>query len=109
MAQALVNALRSVEIGVPDVDTAERFYTDTWNLAVAARTAERVYLRGTGPAHHLLSLKRTDQPELLAVTLNAASRREIALLAQAVPAHGGVILREPGPIDEPGGGFGLVF
>ncbi len=109
MNQALVNALRSVEIGVPDIGVAERFYTDTWNLAVAARTADRVYLRGSGAAHHLLSLTRTDQPELLAVTLGAASRREIAALAQAVPAHGGVILREPGAIDEPGGGFGMVF
>lgn len=109
MTQALVNALRSVEIGVPDVDVAERFYAGTWNLAVAARTADRVYLRGTGPAHHLLSLARTDRPELLAVTLNAGSRRDVEALVQSVPAHGGVILRSPGAIDEPGGGFGLVF
>ena len=109
MNQPLVNALRSVEIGVPDVALAERFYVDTWRLGVAARTASSIYLRGTGAAHHLLSLKQTEQPELLAVTLGSPSRREIEALAQSVPANGGAILRAPGAIEEPGGGYGIVF
>lgn len=109
MTPNLVNGLRSVEIGVPDVEAAERFYTGTWNLAVAARNANTVYLRGTGPAHHLLSLTRTPQPELLAVTLNSASRREVDALARSVPAHGGTVLRAPGAMDEPGGGYGIAF
>ena len=109
MNPPLVNGLRSVEIGVPDVKAAERFYTGTWNLALAARTGRTVYLRGTGVAHHLLSLTHSAQPELLAVTLNAASRREIDALAQAVPAHGGAILKAAGALAEPGGGYGIAF
>ena len=109
MPQALVNALRSVEIGVPDVALAEKFYVDTWNLSVAARTAATVYLRGASAAHHLLSLTQTPQPELLAVTLNSASRKEVDALAHAVPAHGGTILRAPAALTEPGGGYGIVF
>ena len=109
MKPPLVNGLRSVEIGVPDVALAERFYVDTWQLGVAARIASTVYLRGTGPAHHLLSLTQTERPEVLAVTLNSPSRKEIEALAQSVPAHGGSILRAPGAIDEPGGGYGIVF
>ena len=109
MTSPLVNALRSVEIGVPDVVAAEAFYTGTWLLGVAARSASTVYLRGTGAAHHLLSLTRTDQPELLAVTLNCASRKDVDVLAESVPAHGGIILRAPGAITEPGGGFGITF
>ncbi len=105
----LVNALRSVEIGIPDVAAAEKFYVETWLLSVAARTATTVYLRGTGAPHHLLSLTHTEQPELLAVTLNCASRKEVEALAQSVPAHGGTILRAPGPITEPGGGYGISF
>jgi catechol 2,3-dioxygenase-like lactoylglutathione lyase family enzyme len=109
MASPLVNGLRSVEIGVPDVAAAERFYTGTWNLAVAARTAKTVYLRGTGPQHHLISLAESATPEVLAITLNAPSRSEIAALATSVPANGGTILRAPGAVDEPGGGYGIVF
>ncbi len=109
MTSPLVSGLRSVEIGVPDVAAAEKFYTDTWLLTVAARSANTVYLRGTGAAHHLLSLTRTEQPELLAVTLNSPSRKEVDALAQSVPAHGGSILRAPGAITEPGGGYGITF
>ncbi|MFN0161479.1 MAG: VOC family protein [Burkholderiales bacterium] len=105
----LVSALRSVEIGVPDVAVAEKFYVETWLLSVAARTATAVYLRGTGADHHLLSLTRSEEPELLAVTLNCASRREVESLARSVPAHGGTILHAPGAISEPGGGYGISF
>lgn len=109
MTTPLVNALRSVEIGVPEVAAAEAFYVNTWHLSVAARTASTVYLRGTGAAHHLLSITQTPQSELLAVTLNSAVRADVDALAQSVPAHGGAILRAPGAMDEPGGGYGIVF
>ena len=109
MTQPLVCALRSVEIGVPDVAAAEKFYVGTWLLTVAARSATSVYLRGTGAAHHLLSLTQTEEPELLAVTFNAASRKEVDALAQSVPAQGGAILRAPATFTEPGGGYGIVF
>src|SRR5260370_900314 len=60
MTQALVTALRGIDIGVPDLALAEQFYTETWRLAVAARTSDAVYLRGTGEAHHILALHRSD-------------------------------------------------
>ena len=56
MTTPLVCGLRSVEIGVPEVAAAEKFYVETWLLTVAARSANTVYLRGTGAAHHLLSI-----------------------------------------------------
>lgn len=109
MTPALVNALRSVDIGVPDAAAAEAFYVNTWHLRVAARTASTVYLRGTGAAHHLLSITQTPQPALLAVTLNSASRADVDALATAVPAHGGTILRAPAAMNQPGGGYGIAF
>lgn len=109
MNPLLVSGLRSVEIGVPDMVAAEKFYTEVWLLAVAARTTSTVYLRGTGAAHHLLSLTQTERPELLAVTLHSPARKEVDALARSVPAHGGRILRAPGAIDEPGGGYGITF
>lgn len=109
MSQSLVNALRSVEFGVPDVEAAERFYTGTWNLTVAARTARTVYLRGTAAFHHIVSLTRTEKPELLAVTLCAASNEAVDAVAAKAAAAGATVLRAPGAVDEPGGGYGVTF
>lgn len=108
MKTPLVCGLRSVEIGVPDVAAAGKFYTETWLLAVAARTDATVYLRGTGADHHLLSITQSGQPEVLAVTLRAQSRTEVDAVARSVPAQGGRLVRAPGAIDEPGGGYGVT-
>ena len=44
MSEPLVASLRSVEIGLPDTVAAEKFYTETWGLAVVrARVAAFIY------------------------------------------------------------------
>ncbi len=65
-----------------------------------ARTASTAYLRGTGAAHHLLSITRSEQPEVLAVTFNSASRKDVDALAGSVRAHGGSIPQTPAAIDD---------
>lgn len=109
MTEPLVASLRSVEIGLPDVAAAEKFYTGTWHLAVAGRSAGSVYLRGTGADHHLLSLHESSRPELKMVTFRASSAEALGRIAENVVKHGGTVLAGPGPLDEPGGGdFVLV-
>ena len=56
MTLGLVKALRSVDIGLADVPAAEKFFTETWNLKVADRVGDVIYLRGSGEDHHLLAL-----------------------------------------------------
>jgi catechol 2,3-dioxygenase len=109
MPQSLVNALRSVEFGVPNVAVAERFYVDTWRLSVAARSERTVYLRGTSAFHHIVSLTQTDKPELLGITFCAATREDVDALAAKASAAGSTILRAPGPVDEPGGGYAVIL
>ncbi|MBL8380305.1 MAG: VOC family protein [Burkholderiales bacterium] len=101
--------MQSVAMGVPDVAAAERFYTDIWRLSVAARTPTTVYLRGTGAAHHIVSLTAAQAPELLALTLGAPSREAIDALAAAVPRHGGTVLAAPAESADPAGGYGLAL
>jgi catechol 2,3-dioxygenase-like lactoylglutathione lyase family enzyme len=108
MTIALVSSLRSVEIGLPDVAAAEAFFTGTWGLSVAARQGNAVYLRGTGPDHHLLALHPSAKPELRMVTLRAPSVRELDQLLQAVPANGGTVLSPRAPLTEPGGGEAVI-
>jgi catechol 2,3-dioxygenase len=109
MSPSLITGLRSVELGVADVAASEAFYTGAWQLSVAAREGASVYLRGTGAPHHLLSLHPHASAELLAVTLNAASRSAVDVLAQRVGTHGGKLEAPPAAITTPGGGYGFAF
>ena len=109
MSSALINTLRSVEMGLPDVAAAEKFYTDTWHLTVAARAGESVYLRGTGADHHLIALHPSSKPELLSVTFRSPSAQALDELANKAVAAGGSILAKRAPVTEPGGGEAVVL
>ncbi len=108
MSEPLVASLRSVEIGLPDIAAAEKFYLETWGLSVAARKGGSVYLRGTGSDHHLLSLHASTVPELKMVTLRATSAQALDQIAHNAVLHGGEVLAPRALIDEPGGGEGVV-
>ena len=88
MTESLVMALRSVEIGLPDVAAAEKFYTQTWGLNVAGREGSSVYLRGTGADHPLLSLHESCRAALKMVTLRAGSAQALGRIADNVPGQG---------------------
>ena len=108
-ASSRVSALRSVALTVPDLAQAEAFYTQIWHLDVAARTADAIYLRGTGADHHLLALHQASGPARLRnVTLRARSRKALDEVAQAVAAAGGRIVQPVAPVTEPGGGTAVT-
>jgi catechol 2,3-dioxygenase len=108
-ASSRVAALRSVALNVPDLPAAEQFYIQIWHLSVAARTADALYLRGTGADHHLLALHQADGPARIRnVTLRARSRAALDEVAQSVAAAGGRVLASVGPVQEPGGGTAVT-
>ena len=109
MRDKRVAALRSVEIGLPDVAAAEAFYTQTWGLGVAARQGTSVYLRGTGADHHLLALHAQEKPEVLAVTFRVSSALALEELARLAVQHGGAVLAPMAAVQEPGGGECVVL
>ncbi|VVD72259.1 VOC family protein [Pandoraea cepalis] len=108
MTSSLVSALRGIAIGVPDLALAETFYTETWHLSVVARTDDVVYLRGTGAAHHILALHRSDRADVRSVDFNVPSLDALSMLAETIPAHGGKVIDGPAPVTEPGGGTQLL-
>jgi catechol 2,3-dioxygenase len=101
--------LRSVELGVTDVAAAAHFYTEVWGLAPVASTGGAVYLRGSGAPHYLVALYRRALPELLGVTFSARRREDVDALHAALKRAAVGALGAPGPIAEPGGGYGLAF
>ena len=84
MAKAAVDGVRSVALGVPDLDASGKFYADNWHLDRVAAAGDAVYFRGTSAYHHILALHRRPRPELLSLDLTAADRTSVdALYARA--------------------------
>ena len=69
--------LQSVELRVPDVDAAARFFRETWGLSVAGNGAGAVRLRGTAALPYLLSLEQ-GEPAILSITFCGSEKeREV--------------------------------
>jgi catechol 2,3-dioxygenase len=109
MSSPTVCALRSIALEVPDLARAEAFYTDVWHLAVAARTSDAIYLRGTGSDHHLVALHAGGAvPQVLHVTLRARSASALDAIAHAIPETGGSVIHARSAADDPAGGERVV-
>ena len=104
-----VTALRSVDLDVPDLAAAERFYTEVWGLAVASRAGAAVYLHATADDHHVLALHAADSPALRSITFRAATLGDLNAVAVRVAGAGGRLTQPPAPVTWAGGGIGLVF
>ena len=48
MSKAKGRALRSIDLGFPDVPPMLRFFTDVWNLAAVGEHNGEYHLRATG-------------------------------------------------------------
>src|ERR1019366_3714552 len=99
-----VNGLRNIDFGVSDLKAAAKFYTEIWNLTPVAEGKGALYLRGTGPEHHILGLHQRDKGELLRVTLSAPGEGDVDALHAAVLGAGLREVEAPAPSREPGGG-----
>ncbi|MDO9359108.1 MAG: VOC family protein [Polaromonas sp.] len=110
MSSPWIQALRSVSLNLPDLDKAETFYTQVWKLSVVAREPGVIYLRGTGPDHHLLAIHQGgDQAQIRHVTLRARSREALDSIEQAAVQAGGSIVAPIAALDDPAGGTGLTL
>lgn len=80
----------------PDLDRMEAFLLD-FGMIRSARTETALYMRGTGPAHHL-HVTELGEPAFIGFAFYAQSEADLEKLA----ASGAATPVEP--IDEPGGG-----
>lgn len=110
MSSPWIRALRSVALDLPDLAKAEAFYTDIWKLSVVAREPGAIYLRGTGPDHHLLAIHQGGaQAQIRHVTLRARSLDALSAIEQAAVQAGGRIVSPIAPLNDPAGGTGLTL
>ncbi len=109
MESVRVSALHSVDLGVPDVAANAEFYSRIWKLDRIAEENGSVYLRGTGPAHHILALHERREPVILKATFQASDRQTVDALHAKAKGLGVDGLEDPAPVLAPGGGYGFGF
>jgi catechol 2,3-dioxygenase len=109
MSEPRVIAVRSAELGVPNLKTSKTFYEQVWGLAPVAQDGASVYLRGTGPEHHALKITERAEPELLRVNFAAADKASVDALHARAKASGAQVSAAPAPLGGPAGGYGFEF
>ena len=109
MSSGKVTAVRSITLGVPDLASSKEFYTGIWGLTPVLERGDALYLRGTGPYHHVLALVAHDKPQVLELDLLADDRAAIDALHQQVGGSEVTQLTTPALRDAPGGGYGFSF
>ncbi|HYS74941.1 MAG TPA: hypothetical protein VEM38_02475, partial [Burkholderiales bacterium] len=91
--------LRSIELEVPDRESAVRFFRDTWGLLDAGARNGISYLRGTADIPYVVSVAEAGEPAVAAVTFSG-SKPELERIRKRASAAGAPL----GPVrdfDEP--------
>ncbi|MBO9171774.1 VOC family protein [Rhizobium sp. L245/93] len=109
MTQFPVTALKSVELGTPDLNRSEEFYTAVWGLEVVARQGGKVFLAASGDDHHVLELIGSDRSELRKIIFSVGSADDLGRLSASAVALGCQLLRPVEQSPGPAGGQRFVI
>ena len=108
MTQARINGLRSIELGVHDLQKSAEFYRNVWALEDVTGEGDSLYLRGTGLEHHVVTLRERPRAGLLGVHFSAPDRATVDALYAQAKAMGARVGGAPGALDSiAGGGYGF--
>ena len=103
-----INGLRSVELGVHDLQKSAEFYRKVWALEDVAAEGDSIYLRGTGQEHHVVTLRERPRASLLGVNFAAPDRATVDALHAQAKAMGAKVDSAPGLLPaSAGGGYGF--
>jgi len=110
MPNARITGLRSIELGVPDLDHSSNFYQAVWGLQEVVSDGDTVHLRGTCAEHHVVTLRQRPRAALLGVHFSASDRNAITELHAKAKAYGTDGLTAPAELARTaGGGYGFRF
>jgi catechol 2,3-dioxygenase-like lactoylglutathione lyase family enzyme len=103
-----VTEIRHVEYGVVDFDAERRFYADDWGLEQVQATADAAWFRAPGHDEpHVVRLRRSDANHVDVIALAAPDQSAVERLHERAVEAGCRIIRAPGMLTSPGGGFGF--
>jgi catechol 2,3-dioxygenase-like lactoylglutathione lyase family enzyme len=107
MSKARVSRLRGIALAAPKATEAAGFYVDSWGLREVARQPGAVYLRASGPEHHVLSLHESDRKGIAHLHFAAQDIEGLKALHEHAKSVGARIVAPLGALDTPGGGMGF--
>jgi catechol 2,3-dioxygenase-like lactoylglutathione lyase family enzyme len=109
-ARSPITHLRHVALGVPDLRQAVAFYEGIWGLYRVALDGDVVYLGSPGiPEPYIIRLRQAETKRIDVISFGARDIAAVDALAERLGAAGVRIVREPAPLQTPGGGYGLRF
>ena len=98
--------LRSVELDVTQPAEAADFLERVWRLLPAGERGDTRFFRGSGPHHHILSIRAARDPAVTAITLSGTPEEIDALHARV--RNSGAPTKAVARFDIPGEGRGLL-
>ena len=104
MTRFPVTALRSVDLGTPDLARSEAFYREVWGLERVGTADGVVYLRATGRDQHVVALHRSARTELRAVTFRVADADDFEAISRNAIEQGATLIAAPAANVAPDGG-----
>src|SRR5436853_150195 len=108
MTAAKVTGIRSIELGVRDLQQSANFYTNVWALEEIASEADSLHFRATGGEHHVLTIRQCGKPSLLGVHFAARDREAVNALCAKARGYGVEVESDPLPLSgSAGGGYGF--
>ncbi|WP_432825926.1 VOC family protein [Dactylosporangium sp. CA-092794] len=109
-ARAHLSGLRHVALAVPDLHRTVAFYEGIWGLYRIADDRGVVFLGSVGsPEPFVIRLRQATDKRIDVVAFAAKSRRSVDTLFEELATAGVKMVRSPGPLDTPGGGYGMRF
>src|SRR4051812_2966417 len=103
-----VRGLRSVQLGVVDLDHALDFFTRIWGLSPVSTKNGSAWLRATGADHHAIALHRRPRTEALRIDLRASEPADVDAIHARLAGRGVAELTKPAALREEGGGYGFT-
>src|SRR6266498_5137429 len=95
MPNARITGLRSIELGVPDLNRSSDFYQKVWGLQEVVSDGDTIHLRGTGSEHHVVTLRQRPKAALLGVHFSASDRHAVTELHAKAKSYGVEGVGEP--------------
>src|SRR3954462_4316197 len=108
MTNARINGLRSIQLGVHDLQKSAEFYRRVWALEDVAAEGDTIHLRGTGREHHVVTLHERPRASLMGVHFSAPDAATVDALYAKAKALGANVGSAPGALPAvAGGGYGF--
>jgi catechol 2,3-dioxygenase-like lactoylglutathione lyase family enzyme len=105
-----VIGLRHVGLAVPDFEVERGFMGGAWGLKETSGGQDIAYLAAEGSSDpYVLRLRKAPERRLDVIAFAASDAAAVDAMAERLAAAGVKLIGEPGPLREPGGGYGFRF